>query len=65
MTEKPAKLKVILPNGAELDMNGPDVSKLNYEHPPAETAAAAQRAEDEANAVEAIRTAHLLTLGIP
>ena len=65
MTDKPMKLKVILSDGAELDLNGPDISKLKYERPPAETAAILERAEEDANAVEAIRAAHLLTLGIP
>lgn len=65
MTEKPRKLKVILPDGAELDLNGPDISTLECERPPAETAAVLQRAEEDANAVEAVRAARLLTLGIP
>jgi hypothetical protein len=65
MTEKPRKLQVILPNGAELDLNGPDVSKLKCERPPADTAAVLQRAEEDVNAVESIRAVHLLTLGMP
>jgi hypothetical protein len=65
MTETPKKLRVVLPNGAELDLKGPDISKLKCEHPPVETAAVLQRAEEDSGAVEAIRMAHLFTLGIP
>jgi hypothetical protein len=65
MAQKPIKLKAVLPNGVELHMDGPDFSKLKCEHPPAETAVVLQRAEDDASAVQAIRTTHLLTLGIP
>ena len=65
MTQKPAATKAILPNGVELNLNGPDLSKLCFEHPPVETAVVLQRAEDDTNAVQIIRRLHLLTLEIP
>jgi hypothetical protein len=65
MTRKPISLKPILPNGMELNLNGPDFSKLKYEQPLPDTAVVLQQIEGDANATEAIRTTRIKTLGIP
>ena len=65
MSQKPIKVKAILPDGVELDLNGPDLSKTKRERPLVETGAALERANEDVNAVEAIRSARWLTYGMP
>ena len=65
MSQKPIKVKAILPDGVEIELNGPDFSKIKCERPIVETGVVLERAKEDVNAVEAIRSARWLTYGMP
>ena len=53
MTRKPIAIKPVLPCGFELNMNGPDFSKLHCEQPLPDVATIVLRAKDDADAAAA------------
>ncbi len=62
MSGKPIAIKAILPGGMELNLTGPDFSKLKCEQPLPDTAIVLQRIEDEGNAGEILRSARAKTM---